>query len=233
MTRTARDRRQRDVAVRDATPADADRITHVLAAAMANTPLARWLMLTPATLYRYGTPYLSVITGYALDRGLVHVSTGLRGHLTGAALWFPRTEALPEPADFHPRLAAACGPTIGRVRALHALLDDHHPTDAHHHLALHAVLPQLRRHGIGTALLAHHHRWLDNAAIRAYTVATSPSVFAHYTRHGYQHHQSIHLDDHLYLYAMWREPNAQPRLGEDPPAWTPAQPGSYPGRTRP
>jgi GNAT superfamily N-acetyltransferase len=223
-----------DVAIRDATPDDAGKISELLTAAMASTPLAGWLMFTPATLYRYGTPYLRVITGYALDRGLVHVSTGLRGHLTGAALWFPRTEALPEPDDYHPRLAAACGPVIGRVRALHALLDDHHPTDAHHYLALHAVLPQLRRQGIGSALLAQHHGWLDAAGLRAYTVATSPSVFAHLTHRGYHHDQSIHVGDHLYVYAMWRQPNATtPDLDQHPSAWTPAQPGPQSRRTRP
>ncbi|GAA1384715.1 GNAT family N-acetyltransferase [Catellatospora chokoriensis] len=102
------------------------------------------------------------------------------------AIWLPRDEDTPGPVDYDTQLAAACGPYLDRFKALDAVFAQHHPQlGFHHYLQFIAVQPGEQSHGIGSALLDHHHRWLDHDGIAAYLEASKTSNRDLYLRHGY------------------------------------------------
>ena len=71
--------------------------------------------------------------------------------------------------------------------------------------------PDRQNRGLGTALLAHHHRHLDRHGIGAYLDAASPNSYRLYLRHGYAPHgEPITLSglQRRQLWPMWRQPGA-------------------------
>jgi GNAT superfamily N-acetyltransferase len=111
-----------------------------------------------------------------------------------------------EPQDFLQRLRAICGPYTGRFLAFHQALDAVHPLMPHQYLAFVSVLPSVQGRGIGTALIQHRLRDLDNAAMPVYLEATNRRNLALYVHLGFQPTGNpITLpDDGPKLYPMWR-----------------------------
>ena len=60
-----------------------------------------------------------------------------------------------------------------------------HPTEPHWHLAFLAVDPGHQSHGLGSALMEHTHRWLDQNGLPAYLEATNADNRRVYRRHDY------------------------------------------------
>ncbi len=140
-----------------------------------------------------------------LDRA--RVDDGSRDAGIGAAVWVDRTGDVAQPPNFEARLRAAAGPYADRFLHLGELLDKHHPTDPHHHLAFLAAVPQGM--GIGSSLLRHHHAYLDVHGIAAYLEASSPESAKLYQRWGYRPVGSpFDLPNGALFYPMWRDPKA-------------------------
>jgi GNAT superfamily N-acetyltransferase len=191
------------VEVRLADRADALALAGLIAAAFHPLAVARWLIADDHVRAEVLPGYFRILVEHALAHGLVHTTTDRRA----AGLWLPG--GAPPPIDYTTRLAAAVGPHLDRFRALDATFDAHHPTSRHQHLALLAVHPICQDQGLGTALLGHHHRWLDAEQTPAYLEASSAGSRQLYLRHGY-----LDLPDapfHLPesgppIWPMWRPP---------------------------
>jgi GNAT superfamily N-acetyltransferase len=196
-----------DVVVRDIDPVDTDEITDVLAAAMTDGHVARWLM-PDAALRRESSPeYFAIFAEHAVRYGDVYVTVDpIDGRLSGVALWFPLRRMIPAPVDYERRLKEVTGPAFDRVCELDAALDAHHPVEPHHYLAFIAVRPERQNFGIGSALLARHHARLDRAGIPAYLEANDPRNRDLYLRHGYESQPPILLPDGPPVWPMWRKP---------------------------
>jgi GNAT superfamily N-acetyltransferase len=126
----------------------------------------------------------------------------------GVAVWFDRTRDIGEPPDFEQRLKSLAGPHLDRFAALGELLDGHHPTERHWHLAFLAVHPDRWGGGLGSALMRHTHRRLDAEGLPAYLEATNADNRRVYRRHGYADLEpcAVHLPDGTPFYRMWRPP---------------------------
>jgi GNAT superfamily N-acetyltransferase len=131
---------------------------------------------------------------------------GDTGRLTGVALWFPLTAAVPSPDDYERRLKEIAGDAFDRARLLDAALEADHPVQPHHYLALLAVRPGQQGRGIGSALLDRHHDRLDAAGLPAYLEANNLRNRDLYLRHGYRVRSVIELPDGPLLWTMWRSP---------------------------
>jgi GNAT superfamily N-acetyltransferase len=196
-----------DLVIRNVAPVDTAGITGLLAETMGDGPVARWLTPDAGIRRRYAPAYFEIFAEHAVRYGEVYVSVdGATGELSGVALWFPFTSAIPAPDSYDRRLKEADPSAFDRVRQLDDALDTHHPLEPHHYLAFLAVRPRHQRRGIGSALLDRHHARLDTAGIPAYLEANDPRNRDLYLRHGYAGHAPIRLPDGPQIWPMWRTP---------------------------
>jgi amino acid transporter/GNAT superfamily N-acetyltransferase len=180
-------------------------VSTVLSEAFLTGDIADWLVPNIEDRRRIYPRYWSMAVEHALT-GAGEVYAG--GDLSGVAVWYPAVYGPPnaEPQDFLQRLRAICGPYTGRFLAFHQALDAVHPLMPHQYLAFVSVLPSVQGRGIGTALIQHRLRDLDNAAMPVYLEATNRRNLALYVHLGFQPTGNpITLpDDGPKLYPMWR-----------------------------
>jgi len=196
-----------ELVIRDVEPVDTGEITDLVAAAMWDGPVARWLNTDPSVRQKESPEYFGIFVEHAVRYGEVYATAdGETGRLSGVALWFPLTAMIPAPADYDRRLKEVAGSAFDRARELDAALDAHHPLDPHHYLAFLAVHPDQQNRGIGSALLDRHHARLDRAGIPAYLEANDPRNRDLYVRHGYGIRSVIQLPEGPPVWTMWRAP---------------------------
>lgn len=199
-----------ELVIRDVAPIDTAEIASVLAEAMGDQPVARWIMPVTETRHRAAPGYFEIYAEHAIKYGEVYATVDPDdGKVSGVALWFPFTSLIPSPSDYDQRLKEAVdggSSAYDRARELDALLEAHHPMDAHHYLAFLAVRPDRQNHGIGGALLDRHHARLDAAGIPAYLESNEPRNRELYLRHGYVVRSEIRLPDGPPIWPMWRAP---------------------------
>lgn len=196
-----------ELVIRNVAPVDTGEITDLVAAAMSDGPVARWLQPDPAIRHRQSTDYFAIFAEHAVRHGEVYATAeGDTGRLTGVALWFPFTAVIPPPVDYERRLKEIAGDAFDRACQLDAALEAEHPLEPHHYLAFLAVRPDLQRRGLGSALLDRHHARLDAAGLPAYLEANDPRNRDLYLRHGYRVRSVIELPDGPPLWSMWRSP---------------------------
>lgn len=190
------------VSIVEATATDVDEVADLIARSFQQLAVAHWLAADPEDRLTCMRDQFALFIAHAVDHGRVDVlSDG-----TGAAVWFDRTEQIPEPAGYDQQLREICGPHLGRFVSLDEAFAAHHPDDLHHHAALLGVRSDVRRRGIGTALLEHHHRLLDREGIPAYLEASDERNRDLYSRLGYVVTSVIELPDGPRMWPMWREP---------------------------
>jgi GNAT superfamily N-acetyltransferase len=190
-------------AIRRATPGDAAMIAELVATAFAHLAQAAWLVPDVAARPRIMTANFRIFVDHAVEYG--HIDLIDEG--PAAAVWFPLTDALPEPAGYERRLAVACDPWTDRFRVLDSLFEENHPVEPHHHLAFMAVHPGRQGNGLGSALLRHHHASLDATSTPAYLEASSTGSRALYLRHGYASREPFRLPNGTPFWPMWRAPS--------------------------
>jgi len=193
--------------IETAAPADAAVAGDLIARAFGELPAAVWLVAEPASRARMLAGQFALLVEHALGYGTVSW-IGDGGARLGVAVWFDRTTAIPEPPEYERRLAAICGEATPRFQILDELLEAHHPTEPHQHLALLAVDPAQHGRGFGTALLEHQHARLDSHGVPAYLEASSEGSRDLYARHGYRVGEPFHLPGGPPFWPMWREASA-------------------------
>jgi GNAT superfamily N-acetyltransferase len=204
MTGTRAAHVQGAAAIRLANPADLPAVITVLAVALDDTDIARWLVPDRAERMAVYRRYFGLVAPWFFDHGTVYVTNDR----SAAALW-TRTDGKFEPdiADYERELARACGPAFGQFVQLELDMHTAHPGDIRHdYLAFLAVAPHRQSQGIGSRLLQAHHRLSDQDRLPAYLEATGRRNAALYTRHGYVEAEPFHIGDGPPLYPMLRRP---------------------------
>jgi ribosomal protein S18 acetylase RimI-like enzyme len=131
-----------------------------------------------------------------------------------AAVWMP-FDWVTKPAQptddlaAAPVMLAATGlRRIGRLLAIRADMDKHHPTDRPHaYLWFLGVAPAMQGHGLGSRLLTAANERLDAAGLPAYLETGTTRNVALYRRHGFEvisEHKA--RKDAPNMWSMWREP---------------------------
>lgn len=175
-----------------------------VAAAFLVLDASRWLVPDAGKREVVLAGQFEIVVDHAMRHGLVFGATDL----TGVAVWLPSIGAspTPPPSDYDARLAAACGEWRDRFAHLDELFAANHPQPDHHHLAFLAVQPDRQGQGVGSALLRHHHAWLDAKRMPGYLEASSELGVELYAKHGYQVREPFRLPDGTPFWPMWREP---------------------------
>ncbi|MDG4829998.1 GNAT family N-acetyltransferase [Solwaraspora sp. WMMD1047] len=189
---------------------DLNTAAELIADAFTPLAVARWLVPDPGRRTRVLRDQMAILAEHALFHGRVD----LLADFSGVAVWFDRTRPVAPPRDYDRRLRAVCGPDTDRFTTLDALLDAHYPHgQAHHHLALLAVAPDLQGTGRGSALLRHGYAVADLAGVPTCLDASSGGSRDLYLRHGYEAGEPFHLPDGPPLWPMRRPPRP---VGRDP-----------------
>ena len=132
-----------------------------------------------------------------------------------AAVWMPFEWLAPTPfwAELRsaPNMLAATGLTrFGRMQAIRADMDKHHPMDRRHaYLWFVGVTPAMQGHGLGSRLLVAANARLDAEGLPAYLETGTTRNVALYRRHGFEvisEHRA--RADAPTMWSMWREPQA-------------------------
>lgn len=112
-----------ELVIRDVAPVDTGEITGLVAAAMWDGPVARWMVADPAVRRSESPGYFAIFVEHAVRYGEVYATADAdTGDLAGVALWFPFTSLIPPPTEYEQRLKEVAGPAFDRACAL----DGHH-----------------------------------------------------------------------------------------------------------
>jgi GNAT superfamily N-acetyltransferase len=125
------------------------------------------------------------------------------------AVWLPVAGTVPTLPDYDARLTQIAGRWIDRFRSFETTLGEHHPVrQRHEFLAFLAVHPSRQGNGLGTRLMTHHHRLLDEQGLPAYLEAANPRSYSFYRRHGWAQHADPFTvgTGGPAMHPMWREP---------------------------
>ena len=195
-----------------ATRADLDEVIRTLADAFAHDPHMNWFMRDDAKrdAARFGL-FDMLIRGAGAGGARIDRPAGGGA----AAVWMPFEWLKPTPliAELRglPTLLRTTGlARFGRLQAIRADMDKHHPMDRRHaYLWFLGVAPAAQGRGVGSALLRAANARLDAERLPAYLETGTTRNVALYQRHGYQvlsEHKA--RADAPTMWSMWREPGA-------------------------
>ncbi|WKU05494.1 GNAT family N-acetyltransferase [Micromonospora sp. HUAS LYJ1] len=175
------------IAVRPALPGDVAAIAALLAEAITDDPVATWLVPDPSERQAVFHGRLAMEVDHAVEWGHVDVTLDL----TAAAVWrhHPASNAALL-AERH--MNTFTGHALPRFRQLHHVIDRYRSDAPHHWLSLY-VTPHSRGQGIGSDLLAHHHRRIDQLTNPVDTVVTTEAARDFLRSHGYRPGLPLHL----------------------------------------
>lgn len=180
-------------------------VSNVLSDAFVTGEFAEWLVPDLEDRRRIYPAYWAMAVEHALS-GAGEVFAG--GDLSGVSIWYSAAYGPPnaEPGDIERRIEEICGPYAPRFHVLHQAMADAHPSMPHHYLAFAGVRPDLQGQGIGTAMIKHRLRELDEAGMPAYLEATNRRNLALYVHLGFQPtgNPIAMPDNGPKLYPMWR-----------------------------
>jgi ribosomal protein S18 acetylase RimI-like enzyme len=191
-------------------PSDLGEVIQTLSDAFAADPHFDWFMRADGKRDAVRYAFFRTLVGQEALKGRVDrpASGG------AAAVWMPFEWLAPVPLSSElqmlPMMLRTTGlARIGRLMAIRADMDQHHPMDRPHaYLWFLGVAPAAQGRGVGSALLRAANARLDAAAMPAYLETGTPRNVALYERHGFKvlsEHKA--RPDAPTMWSMWREPN--------------------------
>ena len=192
-------------------PSHASAVADDLSAAFSTDPIFNWFLRADARHDSARRKFFSLLIAMGLADGeIFRPETG-----GAAAIWLPSESLGPSPflqeLSILPTILQATGfSRLGRMSAMRAMMDRHHPkAPPHAYLWFLGVRPEAQGHGVGSRLLAHGLARVDAKGLPAYLESSSPANVPLYRRHGFEVVEVLKArPDAPEMWAMWRE--AQP-----------------------
>ena len=187
-------------AVQVATTREEDLVVGTMTVAFVTDPAMRWIYPEPSQ-YLAGFPRLVGALGKgAFEKGSAHQAS----EFAGVAIWL-RPGVHPDPV----LLGQVIESTVDvqqAPRVLEALeeLDRWHPSEPHWYLPFIGVDPPRQRAGLGSLLLRHALRQVDEEHTPAYLETANPGNIPLYRRHGFELAATINLPSAPALFPMVR-----------------------------
>jgi ribosomal protein S18 acetylase RimI-like enzyme len=190
-------------------PGDMAEVVQTLSDAFAVDPHLAWFMRADAGRDAARHGFFRLLMGEGLAKGRIDRPAGGGA----AAVWMPfswlgPTSVFDELRGLPVMLRASGLARFGRLMAIRADLDRHHPMDREHaYLWFLGVAPAAQGRGVGSALLRAANARHDAAALPAYLETGTTRNVALYRRHGFEvisEHKA--RPDAPTMWSMWREP---------------------------
>jgi len=192
----------------EATAADVDEVARTLSDAFAADPHMDWFMRADSRRDAARLAFFRQLVGEGMVSGRIDRPAGGGA----AAIWMPFEWLGPAPLSAElkllPTMLRATGwSRFGRLLAIRADLDKHHPMQRRHaYLWFLGVAPAAQGRGVGSALLRAANARLDAEGLPAYLETGTTRNVALYRRHGYEvisEHRA--RADAPLMWSMWRE----------------------------
>lgn len=183
---------------------DADAAGALIADTFHVDAITRWLVPAEPDRLPIQRRFFTMYAAHALEHGHVY---GIHesGELSGVAVWF--TAPFPPIPGEREAIASFAGENAGRYELFGQISEKLHPQEPHHYLAFLALGRGKTGRGLGSLLLAEHHRRLDEEGTPAYLEASSEASRRLYLRHGYvDMPELLRLPGGPVMYPMWRDP---------------------------
>ena len=197
------------VAVTRAEFGDVTRLARVVASAVFDVRVSAFLMPDEDDRRRVSAEVARMLYVYpALSAGALWCTADR----LAVAGWLRVNPDRPVPAAAQEatELRRLVGRWFPRFERLAEMLAEVHATVAdvpHDRLTVLAVHPDRQRRGVGSALLAAHHAYLDGIGRPAYLDAAGPELVGFYARFGYvEVGDPVRLPNRATLHPMWRTP---------------------------
>ncbi len=190
-------------------PGDLEEVARTLADAFAVDPLMDWFMRVDERRAAARLDFFRFLVRAGAPQGRIDRPAGGGA----AAIWMPfewlgPTPFLAELASLPVMLRATGLGRFGRMQAVRADMDRHHPMDRRHaYLWFLGVAPAAQGRGVGSALLRAAGARLDAEQLPAYLETGTTRNVALYRRHGFEvisEHKA--RADAPPMWSMWREP---------------------------
>ena len=167
-------------------------------------PFMRWIMPEGQ---RYLDNYQELVDIYCCEKSLQESTTFITESFAGAAIWLP-----PGVFGDEQKISSWVSENVSeqRLETLEKVLeelDKYHPkTNRCWYLALLAVDPAFQRIGLGSIMMKHVNRLLDNTGSQGYLESSNTKNISLYQRHGYEVMGEIKVGDCPVVIPMLREP---------------------------
>ena len=190
--------------VHEAKIEDKKKVLSTACLAFGSDPFMRWIMPEGQ---RYLDNYQELVDIYCCEKSLQESTTFITESFAGAAIWLP-------PGVFGDERKISCWVSENvseqRLETLEKVLeelDKYHPkTNRCWYLALLAVDPAFQRIGLGSIMMKHVNRLLDNTGSQGYLESSNAKNISLYQRHGYEVMGEIKVGDCPVVIPMLREP---------------------------
>ncbi len=199
-----------DPRVRPARPTDRDAIARCLGRAFHDDPVTRWLIGDRPDVVRRASILMGRYADVHRGHGSLFVaSTDPGGDVAAVAIWadpgrwhVPLRRYLPHIGGFVVSLGARGLARTGSLRAI----EQSHPREAHHYLAVLGTDPEAQGHGLGSALVRTVTDRADHEVMAAYLESSKPANVPFYARLGFVPGDDIAITSALAVTPMWRDP---------------------------
>ncbi|MFG1951735.1 hypothetical protein [Micromonospora sp. NPDC048830] len=193
--------------IRPATPSDVASVTQLLINALANDPVAEWLVPDPAERTSVLWRMLALDVDHTVETGRVDLAVNMsavaawRRHDPDVQRWVPTVH----------HLKAFAGRSSPRFAALQVAVDSYRSSAPHYWLSWFAVHPDVRGRGMLREMLRRYHEVVDEAEYPSYAVVTTEAARDMLQRHGYYPALPLHLPSGPRLWPLAR--NGRPTRG--------------------
>ncbi|MDC2964348.1 GNAT family N-acetyltransferase [Gammaproteobacteria bacterium] len=190
--------------VHEAKIADKKKILSTACLAFGSDPFTRWIMPEAQS---YLDNYQDLVDIYCCEKSLQESTTFVIEGCSGAAIWLP-----PGVFGDTQEISGWISQNVReqRIETLEKVLDEldkYHPkTNRCWYLALLAVDPALQGIGLGSIMMMHVNRLLDNTGSQGYLESSNAKNISLYQRHGYEVMGEIKVGDCPVVTPMLREP---------------------------
>ncbi|CAA0078734.1 Uncharacterised protein [BD1-7 clade bacterium] len=190
------------LSIRAALSADMQEIEQTLLLGFATDPLFRFL-------WPKASSYLSIAEGFTMTgRASVHGGHAkIAGDFSGVCLWLPPGVKADEDAFAAFFDGTSLTPTqINDITENHEALARCKPIEPFWYLSLLAIDPACQNLGIGSALMKHTLRELDEINALTYLVSSNPRNLSFYRSHGFKQVTTIKTGCMPEMFPMLRQP---------------------------
>ena len=194
----------RQPVVLEAKSEDKKKVLSTACLAFGADPFMRWIMPEGQ---RYLDNYQELVDIYCCEKSLQESTTFITESFAGAAIWLP-----PGVFGDEQKISSWVSENVSeqRLETLEKVLeelDKYHPkTNRCWYLALLAVDPAFQRIGLGSIMMKHVNRLLDNTGSQGYLESSNTKNISLYQRHGYEVMGEIKVGDCPVVIPMLREP---------------------------
>lgn len=158
-----------------------ERVLQSLVLGFSTDPLGRWF-LPEAIDHLKSAAIFDAFGGLAIDNGTAYATENFEG----VALWLPPGIEGDEEAMAAIMQASVAEEIIEEVFAVFEAMESYHPKEPCWYLPLIAVDPFYQGKGLGSHLMKHALKRVDEDGLPAYLESSNPQNISLYERHGFE-----------------------------------------------